>query len=302
MNSELPKPHVHSLSYRGMTRDQLDHAYNNVKADPCYQTTMTRFKDESARLYESVSVARDIAYGSAPRQRIDWISCGLDDAPTFVFIHGGYWQNYAKEDLAFVSRGPLGSGFNVVLVEYTLAPAASMSAIVQEIGSMLDYLDSDNGPVGFNGRPVVLCGHSAGGQLASLYRGHRSVTLTVAISGLFDLRPIAKCWLNEKLNLTEEEVLEYSPLFRIGYDYPGSTIVSVGESELPELIRQSQEYSAACDQAYQQAKLLTLPGMRHFTILDDLSDPSGAHMSHVARELEASKNARLGHRLQRLSF
>jgi acetyl esterase/lipase len=41
---------------------------------------------------------------------------------TIIFIHGGYWQSCNKEDFAFITAGPLARGFDVMLLEYTLAP------------------------------------------------------------------------------------------------------------------------------------------------------------------------------------
>jgi arylformamidase len=275
-------------SYRGMDRASLDSAYNNVRADPDYQHRMAGFRKRSEALYGAVTATRDVPYGERPRQRFDWLSCDRIGAPTFVFIHGGYWQNYTKEDLAFVAKGPLARGFNVVLAEYTLAPEATMTEIVGEIGQLLDFLQDDGSGVSFGGRPVCLCGHSAGGQLAALHGSHSAVSLTLAISALFDLEPIALSWLNEKLRLTREEVNRYSPVLQVGS--VASTIVSVGEAELPELVRQSHSYVAACKEQNANVNFLALPSRTHFSILDDLADPNGTHMSAVAAAI-ASREA-----------
>jgi arylformamidase len=269
-------------SYRGMDRAALDTAYNNVRADQDYQARMAGFKDRSDVLYREAAVKRDIAYGSEPRQRLDWISCGRAKAPTFVFIHGGYWQNYTKDELAFVAAGPLASGFNVALAEYTLAPEASMTGIVREIGLLLDFLSYGKGDVGFRAKPVCLCGHSAGGQLAALHRAHPAVTRTLSISALFELEPIALSWLNEKLRLTPTEVASFSPIHQIGTGAPA--IVAIGDAELPELQRQSRDYSDALGQHVQEAMFLSLAGHSHFSILDDLSDPRGKIMSAVVTQ------------------
>jgi acetyl esterase/lipase len=255
--------------FRGMTRAELDIAYNNVKAEPDFASLMARFQESSRALYERFHVQRDISYGPGPRQRFDWVSCGCADAPTFVFIHGGYWQNYTKEDLAFVSYGPLAHSFNVVLAEYTLAPQASMTQIVGEIHSLIQHLAATNSRAGFGSRPVCLCGHSAGGQLAALHRSHSAIDVTVAVSGLFDLEPIALSWLNDKLQLTPTEISDYSPVRRIARGT--KTIVSVGSAELPELIRQSTEFAETCRAKGEVSDYLSLAGRTHFTILEDLA-------------------------------
>jgi arylformamidase len=49
-------------------------------------------------------------------------------------LHGGYWQMNDKEPYAFLGEGLLPSGFNLVLLEYTLAPAARLDEIVARCG------------------------------------------------------------------------------------------------------------------------------------------------------------------------
>jgi arylformamidase len=266
--------------YRGMDRASLDLAYNNVAAEPRYPERMSDFKERSDVLYLSTNARRNIPYGDRLRQRFDWLASGNDNAQTFVFIHGGYWQTYTKEDLAFIASGPLARGFNVILAEYTLAPEASMTEIVGEIGALLDHLQVEPGEAGFGGRAVCLCGHSAGGQLAALQRTHPAITLTLAISALSDLEPIALSWLNEKLKLTLEEISTLSPLYRIESGAP--IILSVGENELPELVRQTQSYEAALKYHGEAVTVVSLPGKTHFSVLDDLADPFGMLMNAVA--------------------
>lgn len=265
--------------FRGMTRAELDIAYNNVKAEPDFAGLIARYRQRSRALYEQFHVERDIYYGPGPRHRFDWVSCGYPAAPTFVFLHGGYWQNYTKEDFAFVSHGPLAHSFNVVLAEYTLAPQASMTQIVEEIRSLIQHLAEGDSSLGFGSQPVCLCGHSAGGQLAALHRDHSAIDVTIAISGLFDLEPIALSWLNDKLQLTSTEISDYSPVGHIGRGT--RTIVSVGSAELPELVRQSAEYVRACRAKGEALDYLALAGRTHFTILEDLASPNSTILTSI---------------------
>ncbi|WP_345816332.1 alpha/beta hydrolase [Paraburkholderia sp. PREW-6R] len=269
--------------YRGMDQTALRAAYDNVAAVADAAACMLGFQTRSAELYESVTCRRDIAYGPRPRQRFDWLPCGNAEAPLFVFIHGGYWQARSKEDFAFVASGPLGCGFNVVLAEYTLAPEATMTQIVGEIGTLLDALAADTHGLGTRA-PVCLAGHSAGGQLSALYRAHESVVHALPVSALVDLEPIAMSWLNDKLQLTPQEIAAYSPMRHSGHGVPMT--IAVGTAELPELVRHSQEYAAACERAGEQVRFVPLAGRNHFTILDDLAEPDGVQMRAVMAAMQ----------------
>jgi len=128
------------IIWRGMTRAQLDAAYNNTAAVKNSTEKLVEWGQRSSALRTKLPELLDLRYGPRDRNRIDVFRSGQANAPLFVFIHGGYWQNYTKEDLAFIAHGPLAHGFNVALAEYTLAPQASMTQIVGEIRSLLDHL------------------------------------------------------------------------------------------------------------------------------------------------------------------
>ncbi|WP_446903768.1 alpha/beta hydrolase [Burkholderia sp. YIM B11467] len=259
--------------YRGMDRIALDAAYDNTQAVPDFPAVLADCQARSAKLYDTASCWRDLRYGDRPRERYDWFACERPNAPTFVFIHGGYWQHCTKEDFAYVANGPLAAGFNVVLAEYTLAPDASMTQIVGEIGRLLDHLAGDRDRLRIAGKPLVLSGHSAGGHLTLQHRSHRAVTAALPISALVDLEPISLSWLDDKLKLSKHEIDAFSPLRHVGSGVP--TVVAVGGAELPELVRHSDDYAAACRAVGETVDLIHVAGCTHFSVLDELARPDG---------------------------
>ena len=158
-----------------------------------------------------------------------------------------------------------------------------MAQIVEEIGCLLDYLATDPQRLGSFGSPICLSGHSAGGHLTALHRGHAAVTYAMAISALTELEPISLCWLNDLLQLTPKEIAAYSPVRHIGAGVP--MIVAVGAAELPELVRQSDEYAAACQWAGEDVTHIHVPGCTHFSILEDLAQPDGLLMKTLMQRL-----------------
>lgn len=228
-----------SVIYRDMTREQLNAAYNNTEAVDDFPALLSKFRMKSSALYSELVVQRDIYYHSSPRTKFDYFPGNKEKAPTFIFIHGGYWQNCNKEDFAFIARGIVNSGINVVFAEYTLAPEASMTQIVTEIGLLLDYLQAHAHQFHITPGQVCLGGHSAGGHLTTIHRDHPLISHAMPISALVDLFPISLCWLNNKLSLTPVEIEKYSSIKHLVRGVP--TSVMVGGGELPELIRQSKE-------------------------------------------------------------
>ena len=265
--------------YRDMNLEALDRAYNNVAAVPNVAETLADFGRRSAAVYEGAGIKRDLSYGAGARQRIDWIPGLGVERPTIAFIHGGYWQSLSKEQFAHVAVGPHARGFNVALIEYTLAPEAHLGEIVEEIGRAINFIAENLQDWGADSQRLCLAGHSAGAHLAACHRSHLAVRLVLGISGLYDLEPIKLCYLNKKLSLTPSEVAAYSPQLRIGHGVP--TLLTVGGAELPELKRQTADYVSHLRGAEEPVKAIPSPDHNHFTILESLAQPEGAALEAV---------------------
>jgi len=257
--------------YRGMDRAALDAAYNNAAAVKDSAQIVAQWEERSARLRAAHPQGMDLRYGPDERNRIDFFAARRD-APVLAFIHGGYWQNRAKELFAFVAEGPLAWGINVALIGYTLAPQKRLDGIVAEIRLALGWLQSSMRMLG--GNRLLVSGWSAGGHLTAMAMDHPAVTGGLAISGIYDLEPMRLCYVNDKLGLDEAEAKRNSP---------GPTgkplYVVYGADELPELCRQSEDYAKL-----NGGKAAALPRRNHFTVLEDLASPHGG-LTALVRKL-----------------
>jgi arylformamidase len=242
-----------------MDRAALDAAYNNSAAVKNSAQIVAQWQERSDRLRSS---ARELKYGPAERNRIDYLEAARG-GPLLVFIHGGYWQMRAKENFTFIAEGPLAHGINVALLGYTLAPQKRLDDIVREIRSALDFLSEIN-------PEFILSGWSAGGHLTAMTMPHACVKAGIAISGIYDLEPIRLSYLNEKLRLDAPEAHRNSPMLNWLSEKP--ILLAYGTKELPELQRQSQAYAAV----RKRAEARPLEGHDHFTILEELASPEGA--------------------------
>jgi acetyl esterase/lipase len=242
---------------------------------------MADFGRRGAAVYKGVAIKRDLAYGDAASQRIDWIPSSRVGAPTLAYIHGGYWQSLSKEKFAHIAAGPLAHGFNVALIEYTLAPEARIGAIVSEVGQAIDFLVAHFVEWGADTARLCLVGHSAGGHLAASHRSHPAVSLVLCMSGFYDLEPIRLCYVNDKLDLTPAEVADYSPQMHIGPGVP--TLLTVGGAELPEVRRQTGDYASSLRASGERVEEISAPGCNHFTITELLASSDGAALKAVVR-------------------
>ena len=277
------------MLYRGMDRAALDAAYNNTAAvgNARRDEYVAGWMARSGALRKARPGRLNQPYGAGARQRIDMFSCGTPGAPTLLYIHGGYWQMNDKEPYTFVGEGLLASGFNLALMEYTLAPAARLDQIVAEVRAAVAWVISHAKEYGGDPGRVFVSGHSAGGHLTAMAMDDARVAGGVAISGIYDLEPIRLNYLNDKLGLDPAETARNSPM-RHFPSKAGTLVVTVGLGELPELIRQSEEYAAAWTKKGLHGRYLPVPTHDHFSILEELAQPQGVILNAL-EEMTATR-------------
>ncbi|MEM5470382.1 alpha/beta hydrolase [Hoeflea sp. AS60] len=260
--------------FANLDQAQKDAAYNNSLAVSDSPERLLDWEKRSSVCRELLSSRLDVRYGDKPNNRFDYFPSGERDAPLFIFIHGGYWQRNSKEIFGFVSTGPSANGINVATIGYTLAPAASLSEIVNEVFRAIDCIAGLAEELGFDAQRIFVGGWSAGGHLAALAADRAMVQGVVSISGIFDLEPIALTYLNHDLQLQTFEIQTLAPIRNlIRRNVP--MVLFVGGNELPELQRQSRDYQALARTAGLDVEMTVLPGLNHYTIMEELAAPEG---------------------------
>ncbi|MCU7695841.1 alpha/beta hydrolase [Acinetobacter sp. AYS6] len=237
--------------------------YDNASTVANEHEILAEFQSRSMAVYQTCTHIRDIQYGKQPRSTLDLFP--LEKAKkTVIFIHGGYWQWCDKSDFAFVVPHVLSKGVQCILLEYDLAPQSKISDIASQVYQALDFIREQH----WRTDEVVLVGHSAGAHLAALSVGHPLISEMVLLSGIYDLEPIRRTHLNHALNLSNEDILKYSPIYytkRIAI--PCSILC--GELELEELKWQSQNYfEIKKGQEPNFVSFKLIPEINHYSILE----------------------------------
>jgi len=227
-----------------------------------------------------------IAYGPGPREVLDLFTPeGQPEAPVVVFLHGGYWQ--ALEGAAFHGIAPalLSHGVALALPTYDLAPAVSLGQILRQVRAATELIRDRTGY-----RPLVF-GHSAGGHMAAALLSEGRAGAAVAISGVFDLAPLLETSLNAALKLDPLMATALSPIHWPVPDgsSPGGTTLDcwVGAEESREFLRQSHAMADRWGAAGADTRVVELPGLNHFTVLDPLFEadsPEVARLVQLAHE------------------
>jgi len=266
-----------------MARGERDAAYNNGAAVSGSAEIVNTWIAASATFRSQRAQHIDLAYGPGERNKWDLFPGANPSAPCLVFIHGGYWQARNREHFSCFAEGLLARGWSVALPGYTLAPAATLTKIVEETRSALDWLAAQGRAHGIAG-PVVVSGWSAGGHLTALMLDHPSVTAGLAISGIFELGPIRDTYLNDLLKLTDEEVAALSPL-RLP-SVAKQLAIAYGTAELPALVGDSRQFHAHRARSHAPGVLVPVANANHYTIMETLRSPDGILARTALRLIE----------------
>lgn len=267
--------------YKDYDQAALDDQYNNRKRAPDFATFIQEWEQRSEQFRQRVNYVADVAYGPHPRERLDIFPAAGGPAPTLVFFHGGYWQSFSRDTFHFVVEDFVKEGITAVCVNYPLGPEASMDGIVASCRSSLAWLYRHLAQHGGDPEKIYIAGHSAGGHLVAMLMATDWPGLAAelprdlikggcAISGLFDLIPIQRSYVNDKLGMDEAMADRNSPL-RLAPSCDSPLIVSVGELESEEYHAQSSDFAVAWSKQGAPVTELTLSEANHFTVLEHLS-------------------------------
>ncbi|MFS0771175.1 alpha/beta hydrolase [Sphingomonas sp. 1P08PE] len=147
-----------------------------------------------------IRVAKDVAYGPDPRQRLDVYApraVSGQARPVVVFFYGGSWNSGTRAGYAFVGRALAAEGFVAVVPDYRLVPKVRYPAFVEDGAAAVRWATAHAGDYGGARGSVVLVGHSAGAYIAAMLAvdprwlgGTRTaVKGLVGIAGPYDFAP-----------------------------------------------------------------------------------------------------------------
>jgi arylformamidase len=270
--------------WRAMSQQDRDRGLNNGVAVAGSADIVAGWERRSAEMRARHPAHLDIRYGPRERNRIDFFKAG-ENAPTLMFIHGGYWQTRAKETFALFAEGPMAHGVNVALIGYTLAPEATLDQIVAEIFGGIDFLAERLPDLGGAAGNIVVSGWSAGGHLTAMALAHPKVRAGLGISGIYDLEPIRHSYLNAKLGLDEAMSRRNSPAMQSGGAMKPLSLVA-GSAELPLLRKQTADFAGHRARQGLPVAYEEIPGADHFTIMNEMASPAGRITSLIRQLFE----------------
>jgi len=258
--------------------------YNNRARVPEHPEIFARWEREAAAYRAAARGAElGLSYGPSPRQTLDVFPAG-NGAPLALFIHGGWWRSLEPALFSQSAAGPNAHGVTVAVAGYDLCPQVSIAQIVAQMRAACLFLWRKSQ------QRIVAYGHSAGGHLTACLVATDWKTLDAdaptdlvpagyAISGVFDLAPLARISVNADLKLDAKSAHDLSPLY---WPVPAGRVLDavVGGLESSEFLRQSHAIVDAW-QGKARTRYEEIAGTNHFTAVDPLSRADSAMTRRV---------------------
>ncbi|MEC3861334.1 alpha/beta hydrolase [Mesobacterium sp. TK19101] len=252
-----------------------DDAYANAEYIPNAADYPPRWAAAAQAFRDALSAAGrarlNLSYGPTDRQAVDLFFPDGQATGLLVFVHGGYWRRFGRQEWSHFATGALDSGWAVAMPGYDLCPDVSIAQITGQVAHAIAMV-ADKVP-----GPIRLAGHSAGGHLvarmANVLPGavRDRVERVMPISPVADLRPLLLTKMNDDFRMDADAAAAESPVLTPRPQMP--VTVWVGGDERPVFLDQARWLADAWG-----ASCVVEAGKHHFDVIDGLRDPKSEMM------------------------
>jgi arylformamidase len=281
--------------YLHYTQEELDRNYDQRGWCPtaldhiAKQTADSEFVRRSGKFpFQTYS------YGDHEDDTLDFFGCARLGAPTVIFIHGGAWRNFSKNDFSFVAPPFVESGINCAILNFSKLPERRLPDVVDQLRRSISWLYLNSAKYGVNPDRIYVCGHSSGAHLAAvlisrIWAAHEKSAAIIRgaalLSGSYDLEPAILSARGSYIKLTKKEEWDLSPI-HFAKDLSCPVLVAYTQNDTDEFKRQSEAFAAAAARAKKLFGTMCLPRANHFSILEELTVTQSPLLGAILRMIK----------------
>ena len=278
------------------TKEQLDFNYDQRAWAQNAEEIIARYANRSAEARKKLHFDRDIAYGPRPDERLDWFYTDKTNAPVLIFLHGGAWRNFTKDDFSFVASSFVANGCHVAVLNFSKAPAVRLPFIVDQVRRGIAWIFHNLERFDADRARVFISGHSSGAYLTAMMLltnwsryglpEQRIFRSAFCISGSYDLKPIILSARGSYIHLEGTEEHDLSPIRHLQLACT-KTMVAYCEGDTEEFQRHSREFTDALGKHGLLLESVQLPTLNHFEIIESFAEShsqlNATVLGHIVR-------------------
>ena len=234
--------------------------------------------------HAAVRVARDVPFGSHPRQRLDIYAPRRSlggDRPVLVFFYGGNWDSGDRRDYAFAGRAFAALGYVAVLPDYHHTHEQPYPAFMVDAAAALAWVRGHVGEHGGDPRRIAVAGHSAGAYIAVTLVLDRSwgaadaIRAGIGLAGPYDFlpfdSPVTRRTFGHVVDLPATQ-----PVNHVRSDAP-PLLLATGDADTTVYPRHSETLAARLRAAGAEAELILYPRLNHTGPVKAIARPFRRH-------------------------
>ena len=217
-------------------------------------------------------------------------------AGTVVVVHGGFWrQQYDREHARPEAQAFAAAGYHVVLAEYRRVgmPGGGVPGTLEDVRDLLASTSSQADLP----KPLVLVGHSAGGQLVTWVAGQswareRGVAGVVSLAGVVDLGAADRMHLGSDATRDfvgsgpgTEAWRSADPMSTLPPKVPVRLVNGADDDTVPHAV--ADAYIAAARAAGGDVSVDLVQGADHFAVIDPTT-PAFGHVLAAVHSLTSA--------------
>jgi acetyl esterase/lipase len=230
-------------------------------------------------------VVHDLAYGVAPRHRLDLYvpEAAAGPVPIVVFFYGGSWQRGDRGDFLFVAEALASRGYLVVVPDYRVYPEVLFPGFVEDGAAAVAWVrDNAAAVAGVEPGPLFLMGHSAGAHIAAMLAldgrwlaaagaDRADVAAVVGLAGPYDFLPLRSSRLKTIFG-PEERWPETQPINHVDGRAPPMLLVT-GRDDFTVRPANSQRLATRVREAGGEVEVISYDNIGHISLIAAFARP-----------------------------
>ena len=283
------------------TQAELDRNFDQRGWVPNALEVIGRYSERSRLTRSRLAHQPNVAYGPGADEVLDIFPAAAGAGHVQIFVHGGAWKNFTKDDYSFVADSYVPAGIHTLVVNLTNLPAVRLPAMVDQVRRAIEWALRSARSFGGDPDKVYLSAQSSGAHLSAAalqaqsrdggWRGG-SIKGATLVSGPYYLEPVVLSARSSYVKLGEAEIRDLSPGLH-AERMPCPVVLAYAEHDTDEFQRQTRSFATALQSAGKLSKLLRVPNVNHFELMERFADPQHPLVAAVFEQMDVSPAPRL---------
>jgi arylformamidase len=281
------------------TKAELDRNFDQRGWITNAEELIVRYQARSRAARADFAHVPNIPYGPTADEVLDLFPVANADAPVQIFVHGGAWRNFSKDDYSFPAATLVPAGIHTVVLNFANLPEVSLQEMITQVRRGIDWTCRNAKSFKGDANAIFVSAQSSGAHLAmmALTRDWTGEGLpndlvrgAVCISGPYDLEPVMLSARSSYVKVAKEDERALSPVYNADRIGP-RVFLAYAEHDTYEFQRQSRAFGAALERAGRLAGIRQIPGLNHFELIETLGIPGSALADLVLAQSEVATMA-----------